>query len=93
MDDAEAGGEQQSEEREEGEATSAEARHWLTNDGLAYALNLSLIGVVAASVMGHTPELNGTLLTVYATSIALANLWAFGSRAAGKLSEMLTGGK
>jgi len=77
----------------ENETQSAESRHWLTNDGLAYLLNLSLIGIVAASAAGYTVELSGTLLTVYATSIALANLWAFGSQAASKLGDMLGSGQ
>lgn len=76
---------------EQGETESVDSRHWLTNDGLAYILNLSLIGIVAASAAGYTVELSGTLLTVYATSIALANLRAFGSQAASKLGDMLGG--
>jgi len=84
--------EQQAESNEDGETQSAESRHWLTNDGLAYILNLSLIAIVAASAAGYTVELSGTLLSVYAASIALANLWAFGSQAASKLGDMLGGG-
>jgi len=84
--------ESESSDDADGQTQSTESRHWLTNDGLAYILNLSLIGIVAASALGYSVQLSGTLLTVYAASIALANLWAFGSEAASKLGEMLNGG-
>ncbi|AGC34393.1 hypothetical protein HVTV-2_gp23 [Haloarcula virus HVTV-2] len=78
-------------DQESGETQSTQSRHWLTNDGLAYLLNISLVGVLAASAAGYQVELSGTLLTVYAASIALANLWAFGSQAASKLGDMMSG--
>lgn len=81
----------ESENEADGETQSTQSRHWLTNDGLAYLLNLSLIGVLAASAAGYQVELSGTLLTVYAASVALANLWAFGSQAASKLGDMMGG--
>ncbi|AGM11638.1 hypothetical protein HCTV5_28 [Halovirus HCTV-5] len=79
------------EEQAQGETQTTDSRHWLTNDGLAYLLNFSLIGVLAASAAGYQVELSGTLMTVYASSIALANLWAFGSQAASKLGDMMGG--
>jgi hypothetical protein len=79
-------------QEEDGKTQSTQSRHWLTNDGLAYLLNLSLIIIVGVSALGYSVQLSGTLLSVYAASIALANLWAFGSEAANKLGEMLNGG-
>lgn len=74
-----------------GETQTTQSRHWLTNDGLAYLLNFSLIGVLAASAAGYQVEVSGTLMTVFASSVALANLWAFGSQAASKFGDMMGG--
>jgi hypothetical protein len=76
---------------EQGETTTVASRHWLTNDALAYILNFSLIGMLAASAFGYTVQVDGTLLGVYAASLALANIWAFGASAASKLGNMLGG--
>jgi hypothetical protein len=79
------------ESEEQGETQSAESRYWLTNDGLAYVLNITLFLVLVVSMAGYTVQVPDLLIQIYGFSVALANTWAFGSGAATKLGEMIRG--
>lgn len=76
---------------EKGETTDVASRYWLTNDSLAVLLNLSLVLILFASLFGYTVSIDSLLLTVYALSIGVSNVWAFGASAASKFGDMLGG--
>lgn len=73
----------------DGQTSSTDTRFWLTNDLLAGFLNLSMVGLLAATSLGVELDPPGQLLSVFVAVVALANLWAFGSKAASKLGDLI----
>lgn len=66
-------------------------RYWLTNDGIAWVLTLSMITVVAAAGSGHLTldRVPDPILLSYVAAFGTAIAWAFGKDAV----EAWKGGK
>lgn len=80
--DPDLGSSEGSDEEDRG-TTSTSRRHWLTNDGLAVVLVLSLISVVALHGAGRLTlqTVPQSVLLLYVFSVGSAVAWAFGKDA------------
>lgn len=67
-------------DEEDGATHSVSKRHWLTNDGIAWLLTVSSIGLVVGAGIGMLDLGNvpAELLLVFVASFGTAIAWAFG---------------
>ena len=59
---------------------SASERHWLTNDGIAWLLTLSMVGAVALGSIGivDLTAVPQEILLAHVAAFGVAIVWAFG---------------
>ena len=67
-------------ENRSGSTDTASERHWLTNDGIAWLLTLSMVGVVTAASLGivDLSTVPQEILVAYVVAFGVAIVWAFG---------------
>lgn len=67
----------------EDDTTSTRARHWLTNDVLAFVLVVSFVGLIAVAGRGliDLSTVPTEIRVVYVSLVGAAGAWAFGEAA------------